>query len=327
MAAQLVSVVIPTYNRPHLLINAIESVLVQSYRPIEILVINNGDASIDSVIQKYKANGNVRFFESVKKGNVGAARNKGIKESQGMYIGYLDDDDVFLHNHIEALVKLLTSSGKKVAYSGSLIKVHKKIGDEVLYSHDRSPYNHAFDLKKLFFENYIPTNVVLHHRDCVEKSGYFDEDLRTHEDWDFWLKLAIHFEFVHSNKVTSQINVIEKSDSVTNTRLVDFDYTRMVIYDRYSNHSSSYSVSIQKQAEIVEKLFFEYDFLVELYEKKLLAEWKRLDLKSKIRRLMELFKSYKDNPDPTVHHLITSCRDKNKKLYKIQKKTFGVLGK
>ena len=94
-----VSVIIPTYNRAHYICETIDSILAQTYRDYEIIVVDDGSAdNTRKVLQKY--DGKVRYFYQKNRGP-SAARNFGISQSQGEYIAFLDDDDLWTENKLE----------------------------------------------------------------------------------------------------------------------------------------------------------------------------------------------------------------------------------
>ena len=116
----LVSVVIPTYKRNDFLIKAIDSVLSQTYKEIEIVIVDdNGDNNSFreknlSLSEKYKKYGNMRFIFP-KSNNGGAeARNIGIREATGEYIAFLDDDDLFLPTKIEDMMQYVKNNDDKM---------------------------------------------------------------------------------------------------------------------------------------------------------------------------------------------------------------------
>lgn len=128
---KLISVIIPTYNRSDKIERAIISVLNQSYKNIELIVIddnaNNKEERMKTknVVEKYK---NIKYIENTE--NMGGAltRNIGINNAQGDYIAFLDDDDEFIYNKLELQMKLMTekeNEGKNVA----LIYCYKRLID------------------------------------------------------------------------------------------------------------------------------------------------------------------------------------------------------
>ena len=113
MEQPLVSIIIPTYKRPDTLDRAINSVLNQTYKNIEVIVVddNNPDTEARSktehIMSVYADNPRVRYIKHEKNKNGSAARNTGARYSQAKYVAFLDDDDEFFPEKIEAQVKRL----------------------------------------------------------------------------------------------------------------------------------------------------------------------------------------------------------------------------
>ena len=135
----LVSIIIPTYNRPHLLCEAIDSCLTQTYSNIEIIVVNDGGTketenilkerykNVVGIHTKYQVNDEkvIKYFYK-ENGGVSSARNYGLKKASGEYINFLDDDDLLLPEKIELQVSFFKKNEKNwgnlgVVYSGYLI--------------------------------------------------------------------------------------------------------------------------------------------------------------------------------------------------------------
>ena len=108
--SSLVSVIIPTYNRPEYICEAIESVLTQTYKNYEIIVINDGSiADIKKVLDSYMSK--IKYIYQENKG-ITATRNIGIKNSKGKYLAFLDDDDLFELRKLEIQVPILENNPK-----------------------------------------------------------------------------------------------------------------------------------------------------------------------------------------------------------------------
>src|ERR1035437_10187989 len=89
-----VSVIVPTYNRPSLLDRALRSILGQTYRRFEILVVNDGGPDVTAVLDELQCGQALRYFVHPSNQGIAAARNTGMREARGKYIAYLDDDDI-----------------------------------------------------------------------------------------------------------------------------------------------------------------------------------------------------------------------------------------
>mgnify|MGYP000353681217 CR=1 FL=1 len=122
----LVSVLLPTFNRPRYLHKALASALQQRYRNIQVIVINDGGQDVSDVVGSFN---DARVVYIDRKENRGKAfsLNEALMQARGKYIAYLDDDDLFLPNHIETLVDILENKTDcQVAY-GDLYKVYCKV--------------------------------------------------------------------------------------------------------------------------------------------------------------------------------------------------------
>jgi glycosyltransferase involved in cell wall biosynthesis len=113
----LVSVIVPTFNRPEMLMETLASIDAQAYGPIEILVINDGGSDVEPLLGKLNHHRKIIHLKHDTNRGLPAARNTGIKAASGEYIAYVDDDDVYYPDHIETLVSFLVNSSSKVAYT------------------------------------------------------------------------------------------------------------------------------------------------------------------------------------------------------------------
>lgn len=213
-----VSVIVPTYNRPDMLEKAIQSILKQKFQNFEIIVVNDAGKDVGELIDKLNSLGKIRYFKHDKnKGNAGA-RNTGLKHARGKYIAYLDDDDTYLPNHLDILYHFLEISTLKVAYTDAQRITYKKTGDSYITLGKDFPYSEDFDGDKLLVNNYIPNLCIMHERACIEQSGYFDENLTSHVDWDFLISLSLHFEFKHIKVVTCEFSARDDCSNLTEDR-------------------------------------------------------------------------------------------------------------
>jgi len=108
----LVSAIIPTYNRAHVICDAVESILAQTYREIEVIVVDDG--SKDDTLPRLKQYGDRIRVVSQANAGPAAARNRGIAVAQGELIAFLDSDDLWLSTKIERQVALLQRAGESV---------------------------------------------------------------------------------------------------------------------------------------------------------------------------------------------------------------------
>ena len=108
----LVSVIIPTYNRKHVLTKAIQSVINQTYQSLELLIIDDGSTDGTEKAVKEFSDSRIRYFRYECNMGVAAARNVGVKEATGEYIAFLDSDDEWLEKKTAAQITALMNTGE-----------------------------------------------------------------------------------------------------------------------------------------------------------------------------------------------------------------------
>lgn len=236
----LISVVVPTKNRPEPLLQALKSIQQQTCQDFEVLLINDGGVDVSRIVKAMFPTMRISFLNSTGSG-VSTARNTGLKAARGKYIAYLDDDDIYLPEHLETLVTSLESSEYKVAYSDAVQAFYVQRGKGVVCAKKELEHSKEFSYQELMVANYIPTLCMMHERSCLKSVGYFDEGLQTHEDWEFWLRLGRLYPFRHVKKVTAEYNKYINSDVFKNTTFAnrpDFLRTMGEVYRRCKPFSS-----------------------------------------------------------------------------------------
>lgn len=187
MTQPLVSIIITTHNRSQLLCKAIDSVLNQDYRPIEVIVVN--DASSDNtveILQHYISQHPdlIKVIHNDKSRGACYARNRGLELASGVFATGLDDDDEFLPNRLS---KLVAAYDDRFAFvSAGMIERHPDIDYAV---HNQPKIVRYSDC---LYAN-IVGNQVLTKRERFLAIGGFDEKLRAFQDYDTWLRLLEQF--------------------------------------------------------------------------------------------------------------------------------------
>ncbi len=193
----LVSVIIPTRNRFKLLKRSIGSVLGQSYKNMEVIIID--DASIDKtseLIKKIKDK-RVKFIRFKKHQGAAKARNAGLKKAKGELIAFNDDDDLWHEKKLEKQIKAFRNASEKIGVVYTRMKrtdgrKAKYFPDEVVGEEGKKEGEIQ---RELYLENFVglPTAVV--KKECFEKVGLFDEKLPCYEDWELFLRISQRFHF------------------------------------------------------------------------------------------------------------------------------------
>jgi glycosyltransferase involved in cell wall biosynthesis len=235
----LVSVIVPTYNRPALIGRTLESILNQTYPHYEIVVVNDAGAPIEGIVTAMNAANNILYLRQKKNAGVAAARNAGIRAARGSHICYLDDDDVYYPDHIETLVNFLIAEMTQAAYTDSIHVRQKLINGQWETFGRKLFYSTDFDDDLILVRNLFPTLCLMHEKSCLDEAGMFDESLATHEDWDLWIRLSQVCTLHHIKKVTSEYLRREgANESMTSNPRSNFDRTRKAIYAKYRSRAA-----------------------------------------------------------------------------------------
>lgn len=230
LKSPLVSVIVPTFNRPMMLKNAIQSILNQTFQDFEVIVVNDAGEDVRSVVENLNDK-RIRYVSHSWNKGLAATRNTGLRNSKGKYIAYLDDDDVFLPNHLETLVRFLDSNPEfEIAYTDAFRLHQSMVNGNYVTVREDIPYSQDFDSVEILFGNYIPVLCILHHKTILDEIGLFDETLTTHEDWDLWIRMSRKYRFYHIKKVTCGFSWREDGTTMSSSIRKDFYRTMGVIY-------------------------------------------------------------------------------------------------
>lgn len=213
----LVSVIIPNYNHAQYLGDAIRSVLAQTYRNYEIIVIDDGSTDNSRAVA-------TEFGERVNyiyQNNAGlsAARNTGINASNGSLIGVLDADDMYEPDYLNVLVAALQEHPDAAGvYCGyQFVDDLNRPLPQVEARQVKPDRLYAALLEGNFF---VPESIFL-RRSVYEDVGLFDESLRACEDWDVWLRVAKKYKLIHSPKILTRHRILPGSMSTDPLRMLN----------------------------------------------------------------------------------------------------------
>ena len=216
----MVSVIIPTYGGGAGLDKVIESILQQTYRDVEILVVDDNGYGTENqvktaeVLQKYSGYENVMYITPPHNGGGSAARNIGAQASQGEYLMFLDDDDTITPDKISAQVAALSEPDKKygIAYCSTKVFADGKLSN-VIKAEESGDILYRYMMGKV----YMGTGTALLLREAWESLGGYDESFVRHQDWEFFARVLNKYEAVavadvYFNRYITNRNLPKKLD-------------------------------------------------------------------------------------------------------------------
>lgn len=189
---EMVSVIIPTYNRAHLLGRAIESALTQTYGRLEVIVVDDGSRDNTREVVATWQDRRLQYIRHERNKGGSAARNTGIRMAKGDYIAFLDSDDEWVPDKVARHLQEFGEHPQHAVVYSAVCHVFLDGTQEVTGAD--GPEGWIFD--KLLVRNAVgPTSAFVIKRASLEQVGGFDETLPSGQDYDLWLRLAQDFTF------------------------------------------------------------------------------------------------------------------------------------
>jgi glycosyltransferase involved in cell wall biosynthesis len=221
--APLVSVLIPTYNRKWLLPRALQSVLTQTYRNVEVILVNDAGEDVQDVVDKFN-DPRIKYFQNEKNLDLAGTRNVALKHSTGDYICLLDDDDIHLPLTLEfrvGMIEKIRTNGNEaeVVYTRALQDIWDKKPEGYVSIHKQLYWDSPFNKDLILIQNIAPCCCPLFSRKALEETDYeFDETLTTSEDWDFWVHMSRKFDFWELKLVDCECSIRQDATQMTGSR-------------------------------------------------------------------------------------------------------------
>jgi glycosyltransferase involved in cell wall biosynthesis len=252
--APKVSVIVPAYNRPARLEETLRSITAQTLKDVEIIVVNDAGVDVEHVVNRCRGGMEIVYVRHRANRERSATRNTGLRLARGRYIAFLDDDDIFLPDHLETLVNFLEGTGHKAAYTDAFCAEEEKTPDgKFRVVNRRVAYSDDWDNEGILRQNSVPVLCFLHERLLGIATGDFDERLNSHEDWDYWIRLSRLAVPEHIKKTTCEYRVPAGGPVKTRQRLEDYLGSTRMIYKKHAVLSAD-KTTRARQKRVVEKL-------------------------------------------------------------------------
>ncbi|MDO8559770.1 MAG: glycosyltransferase [bacterium] len=187
MANPLISIIIPTYNRPQQAVAAVQSFLRQTYQRFEVIVVNDGGTQEVGPAVSALDDPRIRFVSKLN-GGLASARNYGLRLAQGEFVTFCDDDDDVYPQRLELHLAHVEAAGAAISFCNAHIVTGRRT--RLFFGHAPQP-----SFTGLFCRRNPPVHAFLVARECIERAGGFNERLRVCEDYDLWLRLLPRYRF------------------------------------------------------------------------------------------------------------------------------------
>jgi len=201
----LVSVIIPCYNYGRFVGEAIQSVLGQTYRSLEVIVVDDG--STDNTREAVYSFNDTRIkYIYQQNAGVNAGRNTGIKEAKGEFIAFLDADDLWYPEKLEKQL-LLFEKDPEIGLVYCLFAYFDSESGNIIGFHKEYKCFRGNVLEKLYGKNFIGSPTPVIRREVFEKTGLFETDDQSVDDWTLWTKIAFHYKIDYVPEVLAKYRI------------------------------------------------------------------------------------------------------------------------
>lgn len=247
-----VSVVVPAYNNADYTVETVESVLGQTYKNREIIVVDDG--STDDTREALEKFGDEIRYIYKENGGACSARNLGIGLSTSEYVACLDCDDLWLPEKLEYSVAVLEQD-PDLALSFSSCYLIDGVGEITGLVECKAGSPRTY--KELLYNNYITAATVVMRRSCIERVGLFDEQIFIPADWDLWLRLTRHYSIGYIDRPLSKYRL---ASAYSQRNLKQFLDEAMYVLDK--NIANSPELLSKERDDIYDRLFLVYSKVV-----------------------------------------------------------------
>ncbi|MCM3338822.1 glycosyltransferase family 2 protein [Paenibacillus sp. MER TA 81-3] len=248
----LVSILVRTCGRPNVLRESLISIRNQTYKNIEVVIIEDGPNISEKMIKSEFNDLNYIYYSTEEKVGRCVAGNIALEKSNGEYLNFLDDDDLLYSDHIEVLINELRKNTSFQAAYSLAFEVPTKVESRNPYKYKELFHNvqhrQNFNRLVLLHHNYFPIQTVLFKKSIYKELGGFNPELEVLEDWDLWLRYALKYDFYYVEKLTSLYRVPAEL-SIASDRQKLFDKYLTIVRENHFNNMSLTNRQIFKDFE------------------------------------------------------------------------------
>lgn len=229
----LVSIIMPTFNRAKYLEDSISKILLQTYKNIELIIID--DCSVDEtqiVLSNLKIiDSRIKIIQTGK--NIGLIKslNLALGLAKGKYIARADDDDAWINkNKLKEQINFLEENTEYVIIGTGTIVINEKKEEIFRY---RQPNSDKSIRAKMLFGNPFIHSTVVFRKSILEKTGLYDENLSDAEDWDLWMRMGMYGKLYNFPTYDTYRFYGERGLSIKNRK--NISKTRLQLIKKYKN--------------------------------------------------------------------------------------------
>lgn len=248
----LISVIVPTYNRRWLLPRTIQSVLSQSYDNLEIVLVNDAGEDVSDIVESFHTD-KIKLIVNEKNLGLAGSRNVALRNSKGSYLCLLDDDDIYLPYTLEFRMYMMKKLNAEIVYSRALLDHWEKRENGYVSVRKDLYWDSPFNKDLILIQNISPCLCPLFSRRSWEDSEYwFDETMTTTEDHDFWQGLSRKHDFFELKVVDCECS--QRNDKSQMTGSLNFVPNWIKTFQRWRSTAIDLNYVTEAQNNILRQV-------------------------------------------------------------------------
>ena len=227
---KLVSIVMPAYNSARFIGESIKSVQRQNFQDWELIIIDDGSVDdTEEIIKKYaKEDGRIKYFRNTKNQGSARARNRGVKESKGRYIAFIDSDDLWYEEKLSKQVEFMIGNGCSISCTGyQHMNARGELLGRIIIPPQTADYN------RVLFDNPIGNSTVMYDTDKIGK--FYGPIAKNREDYALWLKILRKVKYI--NGISEILVLYRKRKGSQSSNKVKLIYYQWVLYRKFERMS------------------------------------------------------------------------------------------
>lgn len=215
----LISVLTPTYNRPNWLRMTLNSLISQTYKNWECIVVNDAGQNVEHVINEFNDT-RIKYYENSINSDLSFTRNVATEKSNGDWLIMLDDDDQLLPEAMEFRLWRTKKLQAEIVYSRVLLCYYEKLKDQDGYKYlgEKIYWDSSYNQDQILTMNIAPCNGIMYSRKAQEAGGLFDTNLKSGEDWDHSIAMSRHYPFHESKLIDCSCSFRTNNEQMTGSR-------------------------------------------------------------------------------------------------------------
>lgn len=260
MEHQSVSIILPTYNRAHIIKKSIDSVLAQTYTDFELLIIDDGSTDeTEQVIAEYQ-DSRIVYHKLPQNGGQSKARNYGITQAKYDVIAFEDSDDIWYPTKLEKQMDILMKADASVGMVYHKLKYEIEDYGTLILPKGEDEKRSGDIYAQLLWDNMIGMPTLLVRKCCLEEAGGFDEEMECLEDYDLVLRIAKHYQTVFMDEIlldagfsTTGVSGRTYDDIIASCRLLQ-KYKADYLATNTLNHRLEHVLNLSEKLGVQEKI-------------------------------------------------------------------------